>query len=1476
MDIIVRGSGGSLTSDVLELHAGQRAAWQGNDIFTDAYHPNADKWTTARTLTLSGDVTGSASFDGSANATITTAVANNSHNHTYSIVSGITNLDSVPDTHTERFRPFISEFQASNRSGSNYNGGFEVGTRAAGYGSQFVFEANGTTTPPRFRNKVNGTWGSWQYIQASGETFSSLINGNKSGGNVFLGTTANNATKWSAVTARQYAHNSEQEGYTLVSGAASSAANNVYLGGGLDEQNAATIVQIRAASNTSTRNGTEIVRVTTDGLDIRNNVLRMTGTTVIDASRNITAGTISSGNITSGAISSTGNTHYLGGIKIKARANGENYIAFGGTTGDQPNNYNHTYIGEHIYNSTEQSELLLAKFNDAETTAGPDRIRLQAPNIVFDVNSTTITPGTNADLSSAAGTGTVTTAMKIRQNGDIEVGGSKFIDSGRNLSNIGSIATGTVDISEGVNSGNFVNFKKGDGTVIGKIAYSASDNLSIQSTVANHAGINFGTNIIVPMSAGVEVDNTVELGDGTRNMKAVHTKSIKVANVEVLDSNRNFSGTSLTLSDSGTSTSPVLGITSTNSTTFIHASNAFAANMTAGQFHGHFFGKAGSTKNAGGLGYYWAASGSDSNFVSIGHWGADHLLRLYGNGNFNIHNGALQLGGTTVIDSSRNLTNIGTISSGAITATGNLSLSGDSRKIEMLDGTTSSQPSIAIGEQSLYGFRQRWDSGQKVIYEGWWASSTSGAVNRDFGHLDLYSKKWRFNDYVGINVDANTTYRLYVNGNIRADGAYYVGGDQVITSAKVLTNIASATVTNNLSAGSLTTDYGLSLTNGNTDFLLYNNTNENVLYMRDTTNGAMLQTWHTDKVQMNKNLSLSGALMVGNTTVIDSSRNLTNIGTISSGGITANGDLYFSKSPDPRIYAGTNVGLNIDGQALYLNRNTNSNILVGSGSAPATLSGLNVHMNGSSYVLASDGTRSAFMGADSSGYAMFGSLTNHDAVIRTNNAERIRVATNGNVTFKGDTFTFHGSGANTYTSTAIYINQTYGVLIEGSLQSNSSGATKNPLVLTWRGNWNTQGGIKVEAGKTTVDSLHIKSGNSSVEVIDSSRNVTVNTLVTNGDITFNNSGTTKRGIRGTMGDNDHWFIGGGATASNAGYMEIAVGDDGQSTVGGDEQIYFSQYGPGSPWSGTLVRRHAMFDGYGRTIFNEHRSPTGSNPIGPITPDTCTICINSPIGGHNYLQFHNDTDDGTLAGLVFSDNNHGGSVLFANAGYSTGLADVLHLSGYQGVDIRAGTGDARLPTNKTRIANFGTASITLDKNTSVTGTLSCTGNLTVSSSNATGGGIILADDGDIVDLNDAYCSMRFSYGVRVYSANRGGSVRHTLHSNGNFTATGNVTAYSDIRLKENITPITDAVEKVNKINGVTYNRNDLDDSEKRFTGVIAQEVEQVLPEVVDTDDQGIKNVAYGNMVGLLIEAIKEQSAQIESLNKRIEELENGNN
>ena len=96
--------------------------------------------------------------------------------------------------------------------------------------------------------------------------------------------------------------------------------------------------------------------------------------------------------------------------------------------------------------------------------------------------------------------------------------------------------------------------------------------------------------------------------------------------------------------------------------------------------------------------------------------------------------------------------------------------------------------------------------------------------------------------------------------------------------------------------------------------------------------------------------------------------------------------------------------------------------------------------------------------------------------------------------------------------------------------------------------------------------------------------------------------------------------------------------------------------------------------------------------------------------------------------------------------------------------------------------------------------------------------------------------------------------YTLDVVGDIYASGDLVAFSDERKKTNIETIPNALEKVLQLRGVTFDKIDGDD--RRHAGVIAQEVEKVLPEVVYTDKDGMKSVAYGNVIGLLIEAIKE--------------------
>ena len=96
--------------------------------------------------------------------------------------------------------------------------------------------------------------------------------------------------------------------------------------------------------------------------------------------------------------------------------------------------------------------------------------------------------------------------------------------------------------------------------------------------------------------------------------------------------------------------------------------------------------------------------------------------------------------------------------------------------------------------------------------------------------------------------------------------------------------------------------------------------------------------------------------------------------------------------------------------------------------------------------------------------------------------------------------------------------------------------------------------------------------------------------------------------------------------------------------------------------------------------------------------------------------------------------------------------------------------------------------------------------------------------------------------------------------------GDIIAFysSDKRLKSNIVEIKKPIEKIKQIRGVKFDWNDLTEKEGTEVGVIAQEIEKVLPEVVVTRENGYKAVRYDKLIALLIEAIKDQQKQIDSL------------
>lgn len=113
--------------------------------------------------------------------------------------------------------------------------------------------------------------------------------------------------------------------------------------------------------------------------------------------------------------------------------------------------------------------------------------------------------------------------------------------------------------------------------------------------------------------------------------------------------------------------------------------------------------------------------------------------------------------------------------------------------------------------------------------------------------------------------------------------------------------------------------------------------------------------------------------------------------------------------------------------------------------------------------------------------------------------------------------------------------------------------------------------------------------------------------------------------------------------------------------------------------------------------------------------------------------------------------------------------------------------------------------------------------------------------------------------------------NTLYYYGNISA-NDIFAFSDQRLKENIITIDNPMEKIMQMRGVYFNKKD-DPSKTRNVGVIAQEIEDILPEVIHTsiETEHYKTVAYGNITALLVEGMKAQQSTIHSLQTTLSTL-----
>ena len=211
-----------------------------------------------------------------------------------------------------------------------------------------------------------------------------------------------------------------------------------------------------------------------------------------------------------------------------------------------------------------------------------------------------------------------------------------------------------------------------------------------------------------------------------------------------------------------------------------------------------------------------------------------------------------------------------------------------------------------------------------------------------------------------------------------------------------------------------------------------------------------------------------------------------------------------------------------------------------------------------------------------------------------------------------------------------------------------------------------------------------------------------------------------------------------------------------------------------------------------------------------------------------------------------------------------LASVAGTSYVTASDGNIGIGTT-IPTSKLNVVGVVSATSFYGQSATFSSSASIAGDLSLGNANSSG---IITSTG--INVGSAVTITTGGINVNSGSLNVGSAV--TIASGG-INVTGIITATdfnatSDRNLKENIQIIIDPIDKINKINGVEFSWKS---TKAQSIGVIAQELEEIFPELVSQNNSH-KTVNYNGLIGVLIEAVKEQQKQIDSLKEQIEKLD----
>ena len=294
---------------------------------------------------------------------------------------------------------------------------------------------------------------------------------------------------------------------------------------------------------------------------------------------------------------------------------------------------------------------------------------------------------------------------------------------------------------------------------------------------------------------------------------------------------------------------------------------------------------------------------------------------------------------------------------------------------------------------------------------------------------------------------------------------------------------------------------------------------------------------------------------------------------------------------------------------------------------------------------------------------------------------------------------------------------------------------------------------------------------------------------------------------------------------------------------------------------------------------------GGTELGKITLDSAGLILDPVVSDKDF--FVNGNDDGSGITALRLDMSDAGTAVFNhdvrvgdNSFFIGGAGDDITMSsdGTNGT-IQTGNGNFTVDSEGDIILDANGADIIFkDDGTEIARFTHSASDLKIDSAgdiifDAAGADFIFADDGTsigtVFNSSSDFVIKSLVNDKDVIIQGKDGSSTITaltldMSEAGAATFNNNVTAFSDERLKDNIETLEDGLDKVEQLRGVTYTRD-----ERENIGVIAQEVEKILPEIVLTadDEMGTKSVDYSRLTAVLIEAVKDLSARVKELENK---------